>query len=134
MLRVFADFRTQMTRWAAPVATRSRLRRMFSRSKIRKRMSKKRTLKTPAVSGQIPREDLRHVVTGVHVLNTSGRWQVRQAGRKRVSKSFTTKNEAVTFAKELSHSRKAHVIVHGKDGRISRADVYGNRIASPQKR
>lgn len=97
-------------------------------------MPKKRTLKNPAVSGSIPREDLRQVVNGYHVLSESGNWQVKGAGHRRATRVFSTKRDAVAFAKEMGRARNAQVIIHGKDGRISRMDAYGRKVANYNKR
>lgn len=61
-----------------------------------------------------------------HVIaRSSGGWSVKRTGAAKVSKTFATKNAAISNARKLAvSSGGAEVIVHAKDGRVStRVDV-----------
>lgn len=99
-------------------------------------MPKKRILRNPNASGRIPRQDLRKVVTGIHVLKQNDGWHVKSTGSSRPLMTFSKKPEAVAAAKKMGQTRNAQVIIHCKNGKISRIDTYGKYVprASPAKR
>ena len=69
-----------------------------------------------------------------HVIaKNNGKWNVKRTGAERASSSFTTKAAAERQAKAmLNRSGGGEVIIHGKDGRVSRRDSYGVDPASPR--
>ena len=82
----------------------------------------------PAVSGRIPREDLREVVTGYHVLRGDRGWVVRGVDARRATAEFETKAEAVAYARDLGRARNAQVIVHNTRGEVERTDSFGDPV------
>ena len=67
--------------------------------------------------------------TSYHVIaRSNGEWSVKRTGATRVSKTFPTKDAAITNAKRLVvSSGGGEVIIHTKDGRVSER---GNVIPS----
>lgn len=63
-----------------------------------------------------------------HVIaKSSGEWSVKRAGADRATGNYASKKTAVTTARELvSKSGGGELIIHEKDGRVSRRDSYGN--------
>ena len=55
------------------------------------------------------------------VRNPSEGWSVKKAGAHRASGTFSTQKEAVDHASRVASGKNADVIVHGRDGRISRS-------------
>ena len=69
-----------------------------------------------------------------HVIAKSdGSWNVKRTGAERASGKFSTKKEAVTTAKKLvTKDGGGELIIHGKDGRVSRRDSYGSDPNPPK--
>lgn len=69
-----------------------------------------------------------------HVIaKSNGEWSVKKAGAVRVSENFPTKKEAVTSAKKrVITSGGGELIIHEKDGRVSKRDSYGNDPKPPK--
>ena len=55
----------------------------------------------------------------IHIISNSGSWAVKRENASKASAVTDTKEEAIRFAKYLSHNKGGRtIIVHGKDGRI----------------
>lgn len=68
-----------------------------------------------------------------HVVPTPrGGWAVRSAGATRSTKTFSSQQEAVNFAKALAKSQGAVLYVHRKDGSIRERSSYGNDRFPPR--
>ena len=63
---------------------------------------------------------------------TDGGWNVRKGGAKRATKHFENKNEAISFAKEISKNQGAELVIHSKDGRIQNPNSYGKDPCPPK--
>lgn len=62
-----------------------------------------------------------------HVVpNSSGGWDVKRGGSERSSGHFETKEEAVSFGREVSRNQHTELRIHNKDGRISQSDSHGH--------
>ncbi|HEV7248768.1 MAG TPA: DUF2188 domain-containing protein [Shinella sp.] len=61
-----------------------------------------------------------------HVVPSSGKWSVRQAGSSRASHTFSTQGEAIKVAKEIARNQGAELYIHGANGRIRDRVSYGN--------
>lgn len=73
----------------------------------------KRTIKGSYSEGKHPRQEVQSIVRGVHVLRTEdGRWGVKRGGASRLSKRFERKEEAVSYAQEVSERSKSRLVVH----------------------
>ena len=70
-----------------------------------------------------------------HVIAKSdGQWSVKRTGAERASGNFPTKKAAVSTARKLvTKDGGGELIVHGKDGTVSRRDSYGNAPKSPRE-
>lgn len=69
----------------------------------------------------------RHVVP-----NPDGGWDSKKGGAERASKHFDTKKEAEQYSRDLSKKESSELIIHNKDGKISRADSHGNDPNPPK--
>lgn len=55
--------------------------------------------------------------TVLHVSPNEERWEIRAEGNKAPSKTFDTKEEAVTFARGMAHRRvPSELVIHRADG------------------
>ncbi|MCK5023697.1 MAG: DUF2188 domain-containing protein [Candidatus Aenigmarchaeota archaeon] len=77
----------------------------------------------------MPKRKTHHVVK-----NTSGTWSVKKGGSTRASGKFTTQKEAIDFGRKVSQSQGTEFIIHGKDGRIRKADSHGRDPMPPKDR
>jgi len=66
------------------------------------------------------------------VKNTTGGWSVKKGGSDRVSGKFKTQKEAIISARKISKAQKSELIIHGKDGRIRKADSHGKDPMPPR--
>ncbi|MGN8197910.1 DUF2188 domain-containing protein [Salinisphaera sp. RV14] len=56
-----------------------------------------------------------------HVLrNPSGGWSVKKEGSARASGKFATQKEAIEAAKAISQKQGTRVVVHDRNGRITK--------------
>jgi len=86
---------------------------------------KKRSLKDTETEGHLPKDEIRAVVTGVHVLHKKGEgWAVKKGGRSRVFKSFSAKKQAVDYGRELSKKSNSRLIIHNQNGKIQSLSDY----------
>ncbi len=68
-----------------------------------------------------------------HVVpSSSGGWNVKKGGSDRASAHLETKAEAVKVAREISRNQHSELVIHNKDGRISRSDSHGNDPFPPK--
>lgn len=59
-------------------------------------------------------------------------WSVKKSGSSKASKSFSRKEDAVKFARELSRKERTELYIHKKDGRIQDKSSYGNDPSPPK--
>ena len=68
-----------------------------------------------------------------HVVPSSeGGWKVKRNGSTRASEWYSTKQEAINRAREISRNQKTELIIHNKDGKISQCDSHGNDHCPPR--
>lgn len=67
------------------------------------------------------KENSTHVVP-----NSGGGWDIKQSGGKRASGHYNIKKSAVDRAREISRNQSTELVIHNKDGKISRKDSHGN--------
>ena len=74
------------------------------------------------------------VKKSVHVVpnNEKGGWNVRKSNAERASVRTETKVEAVKVGRIISQRSGSELIIHGKDGKIQRADSHGNDPCPPK--
>lgn len=63
----------------------------------------------------------------VHVIpnNNQSGWSIKKSGTQRVSVHIQTKADAIKIGRIISQRSGSELIIHGKDGKIQRADSYG---------
>ena len=64
--------------------------------------------------------------------STKGGWDIKQSGGERSSGHFDTKKEAEGRAREISRNQESELVIHNKDGKISRKDSHGNDDFPPR--
>lgn len=62
----------------------------------------------------------------------NGNWQVKANGAERASRVCNTKAEAIKVGRTISTNAGSELIIHGKDGKIQRADSHGNDPCPPR--
>ena len=68
-----------------------------------------------------------------HVVpNPKGGWDIKQDGAQRASAHFDNKQDAINRAREISKNQKTELVIHNKDGKISRKDSHGNDPFPPR--
>ena len=61
-----------------------------------------------------------------HVVpDPNGGWSVKKAGAVRASKRFDKKQDAITYAKNISKDQGAEFVIHRQDGTIHSIETYG---------
>lgn len=60
-----------------------------------------------------------------HVVpDPNGGWSVKREGASRASKHFDKKQDAITYARNISKNRRAEFVIHRQDGTIHSKDSY----------
>ena len=54
----------------------------------------------------------------------SGGWAVKRDGAAKAIKVFSTKGDAVEFAREISRKQSAEIVIHGRDGSIAATHAF----------
>jgi len=68
-----------------------------------------------------------------HVVpNPQGGWDVRKENAQRASVHTDTKKEAEDKGWQISQRQKTELVIHNKDGQISRSDSHGNDPNPPK--
>jgi hypothetical protein len=67
-----------------------------------------------------------------HVVPSPSGWAVKKSGAVRASKTFETKEKAVSYGKSLSKSEKTELYIHRKNGTIENKNSYGNDPHPPK--
>ena len=82
-----------------------------------------------------PPRDREHYIAreSYHVVSRpDGQCSVRKTGEGRASRVFSSKSDAVSFARALAKDRCGELIIHGRDGRIREASSYGKDPYPPR--
>ncbi len=67
-----------------------------------------------------------------HVVSSSSGWVVVKSGARRASRSFATKEKAVSYGRELSKIEKTELFIHRRNGMIQDRNSYGNDPNPPR--
>lgn len=62
-----------------------------------------------------------------------GEWAIKREGAESAIKVFSTKGDAVEFAREISRKQGVEIVIHGHDGRIMSTHTYG-QVAQSETR
>lgn len=70
-----------------------------------------------------------------HVVpNPEGGWNVKKGGAERASKTFASKDGAVSYGRKVSRNSRTELVIHRKDGTIERSDSHGHDPLPPRDR
>jgi uncharacterized protein YdaT len=70
-----------------------------------------------------------------HVVpSLGGGWNIKKGGSKRASDPLHRKTDAIERAREISRNHNTELVIHNRDGKISRADSHGNDRCPPKDR
>lgn len=69
---------------------------------------------------------------GQHVVPSSEGWSVRKAGSSRVTRTYSTQQDAITAATRIARNQGSEVYIHGRDGRIRERNSYGQDSYPPR--
>jgi uncharacterized protein YdaT len=74
------------------------------------------------------------MANSTHVVPNSdkGGWDIKQSGGDRSSGHFDTKKEAEDRARQISRNQETELVIHNKDGKISKKDSHGNDSFPPR--
>lgn len=62
-----------------------------------------------------------------HVIaNINGGWNVKRNDAERAAKSFASQKDAIEYARGISRTHATDLVIHGRDGRLSSIESYGN--------
>jgi len=67
-----------------------------------------------------------------HVVKRNNSWGVKGEGNKRLTSLQPTQKEAIEIARKIAINQKSEVVIHGRDGKISDKDSYGNDPCPPK--
>jgi hypothetical protein len=67
-----------------------------------------------------------------HVTPHKDGWQVKSGGSDRAYRVTKTKAEAEAIGRPFSQGRESEFIIHGRDGKIQRADSHGGDPFPPR--
>ncbi|MDD4687710.1 MAG: DUF2188 domain-containing protein [Candidatus Cloacimonetes bacterium] len=68
-----------------------------------------------------------------HVVpSQKGGWDVKRENSEKASGHFDTKREAIDYARQVSRNQKTELVIHNKDGKISKKDSHGNDPCPPK--
>jgi len=66
------------------------------------------------------------------VPDPEGGWNIKKDGATRSSGHFDTKQEAIDRGREISRNQETELVIHNKDGKISRSDSHGGDPCPPK--
>jgi hypothetical protein len=64
--------------------------------------------------GNLDPEEIRAVVSAVHVVPSLDGWIVRKAGADRIYQLFVTKEQAEQFAQQISAQHHVEIMIHSR--------------------
>lgn len=67
-----------------------------------------------------------------HVVPHHDGWAVKTGGSSRAYRVFDNKQEAVDVGRKVSINQESEFLIHGKNGRIQKADSHGGDPYPPK--
>lgn len=67
-----------------------------------------------------------------HIVPNNGSWSVRGAGNSRVTKTFETQKEAISYGRQTAINQQSELVIHSRQGQIRQKNSYGNDPYPPQ--
>lgn len=69
-----------------------------------------------------------------HVIaNINGGWNVKRTDAERATRSFASQKDAIEYGRNISKSHSMDLVIHGRDGRLSSKEFYGNDPNPPRE-
>lgn len=68
----------------------------------------------------------------IHVIFKDEEWKIKEENNEVYIKNFSTKEDAINYAKDLAQKNKVELIIHNKNNIISEKDSYGNDSYPPK--
>ena len=68
----------------------------------------------------------------IHIVPSSGKWAVKEAGKDKPLKVTRTQKEAISYGRGVAKQKKTELVIHGRDGKIRDKDSYGNDPCPPK--
>lgn len=66
------------------------------------------------------------------VPDPNGGWNVKKGGAERASVHTNNKQDAIDLGREISKNQKSELVIHNKNGQISRSDSHGHDPNPPK--
>jgi hypothetical protein len=90
--------------------------------------ARKRTVKSSGKSGKIPLSVITAAVQAVHVVpEADDGWVVRTFDTSQIARPFSSKKDAVAYARTMARSRISEIVIHDRNGRVRCYDMYGRK-------
>lgn len=67
-----------------------------------------------------------------HVVPHNGSWGVRGEGNSKVTKTFDTQKDAISYARRISQNQGSELVIHGTNGAIRSKDSHGHDPFPPR--
>lgn len=68
----------------------------------------------------------------VHVVPHGDDWAVKTGGSEKAHRVVPNKSQAEQIARQVARNQDAELLIHGRDGRIQRADSHGGDPNPPR--
>lgn len=62
----------------------------------------------------------------IHVVQFEGQWSIEAEGEGDIGRSFPTKRDAISAARDLAEQNRSELFVHGENGEILDRSSFGN--------
>jgi len=82
-----------------------------------------RTLQSPEREGSVSRQKIEQSICAVHVSVEDGEWIVRKTGADRVRRSFSSEDEALSFATSVASKHDVGLFAHDEHGTVTQVGV-----------
>ncbi len=67
-----------------------------------------------------------------YVVRDGDAWAVRGEGNDRITKSFETQRDAISFGRDIARNQQSELRIQGEDARFREAWSYGNDPHPPK--
>jgi hypothetical protein len=67
-----------------------------------------------------------------HVVPNNGEWGVKGAGNEKMTRTFETQREAISYAKQVAQNQGSEMFIHNQQGQIRERNTYGKDNFPPK--
>ena len=67
-----------------------------------------------------------------YVVKHGDKWAVRGENKSRVSKTFNTQKDAISYGRDRAKSNSSELRIQGRNGKFRDSDSYGNDPSPPK--